>query len=266
MNGNFVPSSPEDRLLCARAEDLSAGAIKTCRTAFTKFLTPAQAAMLKNYCRSAGIEVYFDGGRPGAERVVALFFPDWMDPASDESVIYEESPVAVLKISNTGDLELSHRDYLGALMASGIRRDTVGDIDVHGSAAWVFCLREISEYISRELECAGRAKLVIEKAERDDVPPPPKEDGVELYGTVSSLRLDGLIAEGFKLSREEAKLLVTQGACSIDHVPCSKPDAAVEEGSLISVKGKGRLRFDRVRGETRRGRIGVELTVFGKRR
>lgn len=263
-SSSVLPSTPEEKLLCARGEDLALLSEKTGRTAATKFLTPAESAFLKRYCRSAGIGVFFDGGRADCERTVALFLPPWARELDPEELIPRESPVRALRITNSAGAELSHRDYLGALMASGIRRDTVGDIDVHGSEAYVFCLEDVCRFISEELEFAGRARLSVEQIGREDVPPPEKEEGQPLYGTVSSLRLDGLIAEGFRLSREEAKLLVAQGACSVDHVLCQKPDLAVDEGALISVKGRGRLRFDRIRGETRRGRIGVELTLFGR--
>ncbi|MBQ1955617.1 MAG: hypothetical protein II350_07735 [Clostridia bacterium] len=263
---NYEFRTPEEKLLAKQAVDKSNLAEKSSVVANTKFLTPAEAAFLKEFCRRNRLEVWFDGGKAGAERVAAVFIPEWQREYLSEEEREEISPVAVLKVTNTAGAELSHRDYLGALMASGIRRDVIGDIDVHGSEGFVFCLRDMAEYIVQNVESAGRAKLCWEFAERADVPAGDGGDGEEIYYTVPSLRLDAIVAEGFNLSREDAKTLVVQGACSIDHVPCEKPDAAVECGSLISVRGKGRLRFDRVRGETRRGRVGIELTRFGKRR
>lgn len=263
---NYEFRTPEEKLLAKQAADKAALAEKSSVVASTKFLTPAEAAFLKEFCRRNRLEAWFDGGKDGAERVVAVFFPEWQREYLSDREREEMSPVAVLKVTNTASAELSHRDYLGALMASGIRRDVVGDIDVHAAEGYVFCLRDMAEYIMQNVDSAGRAKLCWTLAERSDVPVGDGGDGEAIYCTVPSLRLDAIVAEGFNLSRDDAKTLVIQGACSIDHVPCEKPDGAVECGSLISVRGKGRLRFDKVRGETRRGRVGIELTRFGKRR
>ena len=263
---DFGFKTPEERLLAGHVLDKAAIAEKCSVIANTKFLTPAEAAFLKEFCRRNRLEVWFDGGRLGAERVVAVFFPEWQREYLSDAEREEMSPVAVLKVTNTANEELSHRDYLGALMASGIRRDVVGDIDVHGAQGFVFCLREMAEYIMGNVGSAGRAKLCWSMVERNSVPTGEQSDGEEIYCTVPSLRLDAIVAEGFNLSRDDAKTLVIQGTCSIDHITCEKPDATVECGSLISVRGKGRLRFDRIRGETRRGRVGIELTRFGKKR
>ena len=49
-----------------------------------------------------------------------------------------------------------------------------------------------------------------------------------------------------------------------DHVPELRGDVRVEEGSLLSARGYGRLRVDEVQGETRHGRTGVVLFRYGK--
>lgn len=263
---NYEFKTPEEKLLARQILDKAALADRSSQMTHSKFLTPAEAAFLKEFCKRNRLEVWFDGGMTGAERVVAVFFPPWQMEYLSDAEREEMSPVAVLKVKNTAGEELSHRDYLGALMASGIRRDVVGDIDIIGDEAYVFCLRDMAEYIMNTVESASRAKLCWSIAERKAVPTDEKDDGEEIYCTVPSFRLDVIIAEGFNLSREDAKNLILRGGCSIDHVPCEKPDHSVECGSLISVRGKGRLRFNKVRGETRRGRLGIELTRYGKKR
>ena len=266
MGQGFEFRTPEEKILGKQALDKSFLAEKNSSMTNTKFLTPAEAAFLKSFCKREKIYVLFDGGREGAERTVACFFPEWQKEYISETPEEDLSPVAVFKVSNTAQAELSHRDYLGALMASGIRRDVVGDIIVVGAEAYVFCLGEIAGYISEQVVSAGRTKLVWNRVSRGDVSDTGDDDGEALYCTVSSLRLDAVVAEGFNLSREDSKTLIKQGACSVDHVPCEKPDADVACGCLVSVRGKGRLRLDRIKGETRRGRIGIELTRFGKKR
>ena len=48
----------------------------------------------------------------------------------------------------------------------------------------------------------------------------------------------------------------------LNHLPVGKPDAAVEEGDLISLRGLGKLRVAQVKGQTKKGRIAVVLERF----
>ena len=47
--------------------------------------------------------------------------------------------------------ELSHRDYLGALMNLGIERSTLGDIVMIGKHAYLFCTDKMAPYIIENL-------------------------------------------------------------------------------------------------------------------
>ena len=55
--------------------------------------------------------------------------------------------------------EPGHRDYLGALLASGISRDRLGDILISGSDAWVFCLERAGEILCGELHRVRRTEV-----------------------------------------------------------------------------------------------------------
>ncbi|PWL52363.1 MAG: RNA-binding protein [Clostridiales bacterium] len=253
--------SEAERLLAAQAFDKAALAEKSGRVAATKFLTPAEAAFVRRFCERVGLRAAFDGGYAGAERCVALFAPEYYMEAAD-AVESEENPVAVLRATNSAGAALTHRDYLGALMAAGIRREAIGDIAVHGAEAYIFCLAELTPYLTQNVAQAGRARLTLNEVGRAAVPATDESDGEAVAATVSSLRVDAVAAAGFRLSREEAKAAVERGLCSVNHLPAAKPDAAVAEGDLISVRGKGRIRIAEVRGETRKGRVAVTLLRY----
>lgn len=82
--------------------------------------------------------------------------------------------------------------------------------------------------------------------------------------TVPALRLDAVLAAGYRLSRAEAQKLIRAGLVKLDHVPELRADARVEAGSLLSARGYGRLRVDEVQGETRKGRVGLMLFRYGR--
>ena len=67
------------------------------------------------------------GGYGDAERQMLVYLPEYMD---EESLYWDDSPVACLRaVYYEGD-SLTHRDFLGALMGAGVARETVGDICV----------------------------------------------------------------------------------------------------------------------------------------
>ncbi|MBR0537774.1 MAG: hypothetical protein IJK40_06460 [Clostridia bacterium] len=79
------------------------------------------------------------------------------------------------------------------------------------------------------------------------------------------MRLDALVAAGFSLSRSEAARAIGQGKVWLNQVQTLRPDAAVAENALVSLRGAGRFRLEAVEGETRKGRWAVRLFVYGER-
>lgn len=241
----------ERRLLVSRLFDCASRAEKQYMLASTAFLSPAERALAETVCAAAGLDVCFDGGFAGAERAAAVFRPEYCE---------EPSPVIVLRAKNTSGRELSHRDYLGALMALGVKREAVGDIVVSGDEAFIAVLAELESYISGNLEKAGAARLELSRADPASVPK-PEESGEERRETVASLRLDAVLAAALRISREEAKSLCETGAVMIDHVPCERAEHPLSEGELLSVRGYGRVRLLTVCGETKKGRTAVIIRL-----
>ena len=163
-------------------------------------------------------------------------------------------------IKNKAKETLSHRDYLGALLALGITREVLGDILVNGDTAHLICHEDILPYLLLNFERAGRHPLVLKEIARDALVP-PEECGEERTGTVAALRLDAIAALAFRISREEVKRKIEASLASLNHLVTEKPDALCAEGDLISLRGHGRARVTRIGGESKKGRIFVTLTV-----
>ena len=218
----------------------------------TEFLTPAEQLELT---RLRPGPFAFDGGFEAAERRCAVLLPwdgcEW------------ESRVVCLEIAPTGEKfagELSHRDYLGSLMALGLRRETMGDIVVQGKRAYLFCLESVAGYISQQLEQVRRTHVRVGVCDPGCVQPPeaPRESSV----TVSSARLDALVAAVYRLSRGEAQRLFERELVLVNSLPPRSPGLAAKEGDVISVRGHGRFVFLAAAGETRKGRTRALVRVY----
>ena len=105
---------------------------------------------------------------------------------------------------------------------------------------------------------AGRTKLSLRQIPLLDAEIPEPEVK-EIKDTMASLRLDSVIASGFRIGRNLAAQYVTTGKAAINGLPCEKPDKAVAEGMKISVRGLGKIKLHAVNGKTKKDRISVVI-------
>lgn len=243
-----------------RLEELAVRAARSGRTQFTRFLEPSMMDAARAAANKAGAKVSFYGGYPDAERQTAAFYDE--DPP-----LPEEYPFLALRLSwNAKYANPGHRDLLGATMGLGIERDMTGDIvmgEYRGAdCAYLFALPEVADYISANLESAGRAALKVQRAEEELSLKPPEGDFMRV--TVQNERLDAILAAGCRLSRSEAQKLISAGLVKLNHAVQLKGDFRVQEGDLISARGYGRIKVHELQGETRKGRQGILLFKYGK--
>ena len=146
-------------------------------------------------------------------------------------------------------------------MGEGIARETVGDICVGKGQCDFFVTAEIAPYILQNFTGAGRTKVHLEQIPLAEVSVPEVQTK-EIRDTVASLRLDSIIASGFRIGRSAAAQYVTAGKVAIDGLPCEKPDKPVDEGSKVSVRGLGKIKLKNINGQTKKGRISVIIIRY----
>ena len=249
-----IAQTQEDKLLLAKLWDKINAGIRKNIPANTCFLSPRELE-LASYLFGKPEGLYSFGGYPEAERKMLVFLPDYLD----ESALTEsDSPVCCLRATFYQGDSPSHRDFLGALMGAGIGRETVGDILVDKGSCDFFVTAEIAPYILQNFTSAGRTKLHLAQIPLANASIPEPEVR-EIKDTLASLRLDSVIASGFRIGRSLAAQYVTSGKAAIDSLPCEKPDKAVAEGMKISVRGLGKIKLASVNGRTKKDRISVVI-------
>lgn len=223
------------------------------RCRFTPFLTPPEAELAEAAAKRANVDVVLFGGYDDAERRMARFTP----PFTGE----EPFPVKAMQITWFGAQAPQHRDLLGSVMGLGVQRSRIGDIVLLAQEAYLFAEQTLAEVIAQSLLEAGRISLSVRVL--DTMPALENQAGEAKRGTVASPRLDAVVAEGFHLSRGAAAELITAGNVKLRHAPVLRPDARVEAGDAISVRGHGRLRVDAFGDSNRKGRFPILYTRFG---
>ena len=249
-----IAQNPEDRVLLAKLWDKINAGIRRNIPANTCFLSPRELEMAR-YLFGNEPGLYSIGGYEDAERKMLVYLPDYLE----EDSLYEEGgPLVCLQATYFEKDDLSHRDFLGSLMGSGIARETVGDICVGKGCCDFFVTAEIAPYVEQNFLSAGRTKLHLDRIPLREAQIPEPEVK-EIKDTLASLRLDSVISSGFRIGRSLASQYVSAGKAAIDGLPCEKPDKAVSEGMKISVRGLGKIKLVTVGGRTKKDRISVTI-------
>lgn len=238
-----------------RLDELAARASRTGRPCYTGFLSPAEAEWAFASSRRQRVNVTFEGGYEDAERRMACFWD------AEEPYAF---PFQTLEVTWPHQSAPGHRDMLGSLMGLGLKRALIGDIVILQDRGYVFADEQMAEHISQTLTSAGRIRLQIKLLDEPPALEPPK--GTEMHDTVASLRLDAVVASGFHLSRTDAAELIAAGHVKLRHLPTERPDARVQEGDAVSVRGYGRLTVEQVGNPTKKGRLPVTLMRYGVNR
>jgi RNA-binding protein YlmH len=242
-------------ILLGHMDDIAVKAVKS-GCAASRFLTPSERRDVAEYfSRRRDVTLLFDGGYEGAERSRAVFLnPDWGE--------YKRSKLlTALKITHRPQDTFGHRDILGALMALGIERDTVGDIVIDEYSAALICLPELSGYIIENLTKAGRVGISLSEISLDELPVMQEELTVKT-DTVASLRLDAVLCAAFGLSRTKATELIASDRVSLDHQSCMQPAKELTEGAMLSVRGLGRAKLLEVGGVSKKGRTFIRIGLY----
>lgn len=251
-----MPRTGEPPIPFSRFLELASQADRQQRCRFTPFLTPPEAELALAAAKRARVGGALFGGYADAERQMARYSP----LLSQE----EPFPIATLLLAWPHQDAPEHRDLLGAVMGLGVKRARIGDIVLAVDQAYLFVEAALADMIAGSLTEAGRVKLSVRPVTA--MPELTAPVGEEIRFTVQSPRLDAIISDGFHLSRGDAVELIQAGAVKLRHTPTLRPDARVEAGDVISVRGYGRLRVETIGDLTRKGRLPLVLTRFGASR
>lgn len=278
-----------DELLIARLEDKIRQAADNYMLTAGDFLDMHQRKIAEDYCKSRKLPVryVFYGGYAEAERCMPVYLPDYIEmpgesePAAGVGQSAAEGASAGLQVPDEvaellriirvtapkGSRKLTHRDYLGSLLALGLDREVTGDIlvreadDKTGGGADIIVEAGVAEFIELNYDKAGRTNLTVQA-----LPIGELDTGVinivEKRDTVASLRLDNIVSAAFAVSRAKAAEAIRRGIVSVNSVECLKVDREVSEGDRVTVRGKGKIALAEVGGRSRKDRVIVTFNIY----
>lgn len=190
------------------------------------------------------------------ERKIFAFLPK--DRDIDRSLI----PIEVLEIAPVAAKfaeDLTHRDFLGALINLGIDRCLIGDIFVSDNIAYVICHKRIADFICTELT---RVKHTVVNTLPGSILIDTVIKTTTISTTVASVRLDSMIGSAFNLSRGHVIPLIEEGKCFVNGKLITTNSYTPKVGDIVSVRGMGKFIFDSESGVSKKGRIVINLKKY----
>ena len=205
------------------------------------------------------------GGYSDAERKILCFLPEHGKVTAEE-----DFPICCVRIAPANKRFcdcLNHRDYLGAIMNLGLERGQIGDILVrqeegggcHISTAYVFCKQDKAGL----LEGLTKIKHTTVVSEVIDFMLSGwQPEFKEISGSVSSFRLDTVLALAIRVSRSQGLALVQAGSVFLNGRCCTENAKTLKEGDIFSVRGYGRFVFAQISTQSRKGRYHVTVKQY----
>lgn len=156
--------------------------------------------------------------------------------------------------------DLSHRDFLGALMKLGMERTELGDILVKEREAYLFATEQMAAVICSELTRVSHTSVMAVICDPpEEIMTPQTEEGIL---QAASLRIDGFVCKLCKLSRATGAQLFVAGKVYVNGKCMENESYLLKEGDKVSVRGYGKFRFLREGGTTRKGNKILEFERF----
>lgn len=239
-----------DEILIKYTDSKMSQCASQCILTHGNFLDPRQSALLDNEFKGSRHILY--GGYEDAERRIMVFLPDYLD-----DIPADEDPLQILRVKSArGSKALSHKDYLGSLLALGIDRNVTGDIIVRENEADIIILKSIGDFLLMQYSKAGHVNLSAEL-----LPVSQLDLGeiriMEKRDSVASLRLDNIVGAAFNLARGKAQDAIRGGLVFVNNMQDTKPDRILNAGDKIVLRGMGKSILKEIGPETRKGRLSI---------
>lgn len=258
-------ANEEDRLLASKLLDKIEFVEKRNTVENTEFLDMRQRQLLEKLLRDIKVDNYVSyGGYKTAERTAIIIYPDKLEEIFKNNLFDYNTIFSVIKITLPNELKgmYSHRNYLGAVIKIGMRREKVGDIITSKDGAELIVLKESEKYIREGLQALTRfSKAEFETINLSDLKvEEPKTAIVKVI--IPSMRIDSILSEIIRTSRAKALNVIKEERVFINHELVLKGSKEVKADDIITVRGKGRFKIKGIVNNTRKGNLVLEVEKY----
>ena len=252
----------EERLILSKIIDKINFCVKRNSIETTDFYDLGKQVLIEKFLNLQKVDNFlFYGAYDNSERKVLVFYPEKFENLVKENKIDFNEYISVIRIGLPNDLKekYNHQIYLGGLIKLGIKREKIGDIIVDSNGADIIVQKDIEKFLLSNLQELTRFnKSKIEKININEIRK-KKKVKEEIQITVSSMRLDNIVAELAHCSRNKAEQIIEEERVFVNYENILKKTKEIKENDKITIRGKGRFEIKEVIGTTRSGRYIVSI-------
>lgn len=256
MDKNYFLNSInyEDKNLISNIFNKMEIAEKTNKIIFTNdFLSPTIWNQISAICETYKIKSFTNGIFKDADRRMISF------SSYEEPIIY---PINLLKISNNSKFcTPAHKDYLGAIMSLGIKREKLGDLIIRDKICYAPVCSDISNYIINNLNNISNCPCDVSEYDYTSQELPERKF-LEKVIISTSLRLDGMVSAICNVSRNNSVELISSGKILVNYFQGLKKDKVIKSNDIITIRGYGKFKVAEIIGSTHKDRLKVAIKQY----
>ncbi len=254
----------DDKILISKVLDKIEFVLNKNTIENTDFLDLYQKEIVKDVLRNFKINNYmFCGGNENSEREILIIYPEKLkDILKKEKITEDILGTIQVKLPNNLIGQYSHRDYLGAVIKLGVKREKIGDILVRKDGADIIIMKDIEEYLLINLNQLTRfGKSEIQKKKIEEIEP-VETTTQKMQIIISQMRLDCIISEAIRSSRTKASEIIKQERVFVNHKLETKNSKILKEQDMITIRGKGRFKINNIISRTKKDKIVLEIEKY----
>ena len=257
---NKYENNDEAKILVAKMKDKQRFCETKNKITYSDFLNENEKNIIQKNMNLDNF--FFYGVNENADREILVFYPEKINEELARKNL--KDIIAIIRINLPNDMKgkFEHRNYLSALMKIGLERERIGDILVDDNGADIITFESNKNYIIQSLsELTRFRKSKIELINIDQIR--KKEDKFENTTIiVSSMRVDNIIAELAKCSRNKAEELIESERVYINYEAICKNSKIVNVGDVVTIRGKGKFIIDGLVRNTRGERLVLKVRKY----
>ena len=250
----------ENDLLIAKALDKKKICNSKNKITYTDFLNEKEQRVIEKNVRLEN--AFFYGVNENADRKILVFYPEKLtEELARKSLKSVLSGIRII-LKNDQIGTYGHKNYLSALIKIGIDRGKIGDILVDDYGADIITFDINKEFIKQSLsELTRFRKADIEIISINEIK--EKIDRFEESTIiVASMRIDNIVAELAGCSRSNADEYIDNERVLVNYETVLKGSKSVDEGDIVTIRGKGKFIIDGLVRNTRNNRFVIKVSKY----
>ena len=231
----------------------------------TSFLNMREQELIRKILQTRNYTNYeFFGGAEGTERKILFIYSEKIMQYEAEKERIKNAEINCLNIDLPKEEygKYTHKTYLGAIMKLGVKREMIGDIIVTNQGAQIIIKKDIEKFLMTNISLLTRfKKATIEISELNTLKfIEPKKEIKRIV--IPSMRLDAIVSEIARCSRNDASRLLEEERVFVNFQEEISGSKKIKEGDIITIRGKGRFKINKILNETKSKKLAVEIETY----